>query len=191
MARLDGTTQDDQLIWEQPEPVEIYGFAGNDSLRGGQGNDAIYGNTGQDSLGGDTGNDTLYGGKDNDSIFAVNGTDQLFGGKGDDYLFVASRNGDTDTLTGGEGNDTFNLTNDGPSIITDFNSSSDFLQLVANNLPTFVFRTITTTGSNSLVVEGSNNGGLSFDTTLAILTNYTGGGASIFGRTTIVNGGTR
>jgi Ca2+-binding RTX toxin-like protein len=46
MARLDGTTQDDQLIWSDAEPVEIYGYAGDDSLRGGQGNDVIYGNTG-------------------------------------------------------------------------------------------------------------------------------------------------
>jgi len=50
MARLDGTTQNDQLIWNEAGSVEIYGFAGDDTLWGDAGNDFLVGGSGSDVL---------------------------------------------------------------------------------------------------------------------------------------------
>ncbi|MDF0552329.1 CAP domain-containing protein [Kamptonema sp. UHCC 0994] len=174
MARLDGTTQNDKLIWNDAEPVEIYGYAGDDTLAGDAGNDFIYGGAGDDSLFGDPGNDVLYGGRDNDSMYGASGADQLFGGKGNDYLVSVK---DTDTLTGGGGSDTFGLMSDGLAIIPDFDVASDFLELL-DDLTGSRFL-VARNDSNSVGVYVSSNGGSSFDTTLAILTNFTGNPASV------------
>ena len=66
---------------------------GDDTLRGGNGNDLLYGYDGSDTLSGQNDNDTLYGGS---------GTDSLDGGAGDDTLVGGSGN---DTLDGGTGQD--------------------------------------------------------------------------------------
>jgi len=73
----------------------IYGGAGNDTLNGGGGNDYLYGGVGNDTLNGDAGNDYLDGGA---------GNDILNGGVGDDILRGGLGN---DTLTGGAGKDLF------------------------------------------------------------------------------------
>ncbi|NJK69031.1 MAG: calcium-binding protein [Microcoleus sp. CSU_2_2] len=78
MARLDGTTQNDQLIWYEAEPVEIYGYAGDDTLVGDAGDDFIIGGSGSDYLLGDPGNDVINGGRDNDYIEGGFGADVLF-----------------------------------------------------------------------------------------------------------------
>ncbi len=56
---------------------EIYGGAGDDTLRGGDGHDVIFGNSGNDQLWGGNGNDFLVGGS---------GIDKIKGEKGDDIL---------------------------------------------------------------------------------------------------------
>ncbi len=53
----------------------IFGFAGNDTLRGGAGNDFLFGNGGNDQLFGEGGDDVLYSGQ---------GYDYLNGGEGND-----------------------------------------------------------------------------------------------------------
>ena len=66
---------------------------GNDTLDGGNGNDAILGLAGNDTLNGGNGNDVLDGGGGNDGLTGGNGNDMLFGSFG------------MDTLIGGNGDD--------------------------------------------------------------------------------------
>ena len=89
----------------------IEGLGGYDELTGGSGNDSLssVGGTGgtpfypQSSLYGDEGNDTLISGDATDVLEGGTGDDLLIGGGGDDNL-----NGDfgADTLDGGTGDDT-------------------------------------------------------------------------------------
>jgi Ca2+-binding RTX toxin-like protein len=75
---------------------------GNDTLRGGNGDDIMYGQVGSDQLEGGTGNDNLIGGDGNDRLSGGTENDVLSGQAGNDLL----RGGDdTDTLSGGDGND--------------------------------------------------------------------------------------
>ena len=86
---------------------------GNDTLDGGNGNDAILGLAGNDTLNGGNGNDVLDGGGGNDGLTGGNGNDMLFGSFGMDTLIGG--NGDNsldggagdDSLTGGRGPDLF------------------------------------------------------------------------------------
>jgi uncharacterized delta-60 repeat protein len=95
-------------------PVQLFGNAGNDTLRGsggndnldgGDGNDLLDGREGNDSLVGGGGMDVLRGGKGNDSLCGGEGNDLLVGDDGNDMLFGG---GGTDILHGGKGNDTLN-----------------------------------------------------------------------------------
>ncbi|KIC20874.1 Hint domain-containing protein [Leisingera sp. ANG-Vp] len=82
--------------------------AGNDSISGGDGADLIYGQSGDDTLDGGGGADTLDGGAGDDSIVAGE-SDSATGGDGDDYFTIASDNafitGDI-TITGGDDGET-------------------------------------------------------------------------------------
>jgi Ca2+-binding RTX toxin-like protein len=49
----------DQVSTTSSKAVQLYGFAGNDTLMGGRGNDLLDGGTGRDSLVGRAGNDTF------------------------------------------------------------------------------------------------------------------------------------
>ncbi|WP_277223119.1 calcium-binding protein [Pseudomonas indica] len=80
----------------------LWGYATDDTLRGGLGNDTLFGQAGQDVLEGGAGNDTLYGEDGNDSLQGGEGSDLLYGGNGDDLLQGDVGN---DTLYGGHGND--------------------------------------------------------------------------------------
>ena len=90
----------------------MYGFAGNDFLKGGSGDDQINGNAGDDTLTGGDGDDLLKGDAGNDRIDGDLGNDTLQGGLGDDYLNggygndVLSGGDGADVLYGGIGNDT-------------------------------------------------------------------------------------
>jgi len=74
----------------------------NDTLNGGNGNDAILGLAGNDILNGGNGKDVLDGGGGNDKLTGGNGADMLFGSVGNDDL--DGGNG-PDTMDGGPGND--------------------------------------------------------------------------------------
>jgi hypothetical protein len=64
----------------------LSGGAGNDTLRGNDGNDRLYGEAGSDSMRGDAGNDALDGGADADRLYGDAGTDTLDGGTASDFL---------------------------------------------------------------------------------------------------------
>lgn len=133
-TQIFGTEFSDSLLGDQLAEGNrddvLFGFAGNDTLRGqsgkdivlgGLGNDVIdggseedtqYGNSGKDTinggsendiLNGGAGNDNLNGNSDNDSLLGWIGNDILRGGTGDDLL---DGQFGKDTLQGGAGNDT-------------------------------------------------------------------------------------
>lgn len=80
----------------------LIGDAGNNSLDGENGNDAILGNAGDDRLSGGQGNDILLGGQNNDQLFGGQGNDFVFGEEGNDQLQGGQGR---DFLDGGAGND--------------------------------------------------------------------------------------
>jgi len=86
----------------------IFGTAGNNILRGTNGNDLIFGFGGSDIIFGSNGNDCLVGGAGNDGIFGSNGDDVILGGEGNDYLDGSNGN---DRIFGGGGNDVVNASN--------------------------------------------------------------------------------
>ena len=101
--------------------LRLRGYANNDEIGGGDGDDVIWGDRGNDELigwrgydtllGGD-GRDSIYGGRDDDLVLGEDGNDQLAGDDGDDTVYGGNDNdlltgGDhDDTLYGGRGNDT-------------------------------------------------------------------------------------
>ncbi|NER80837.1 MAG: S8 family serine peptidase [Leptolyngbya sp. SIO1D8] len=107
---------------------------GDDEIRGNILANQLSGMRGDDSLNGDAGDDILNGGVGDDTVIGGTGNDELFGDDGDDTLvgvnpavWNAGLN-EYDTLTGGNGADTFVLgdafeayyTNLGYALITDF-----------------------------------------------------------------------
>lgn len=101
-----------------PDPIEVRGDlgddtlhlgAGNDLARGGSGRDAIEGNGGDDDLDGESEDDRLAGGAGNDRLHANGGFDRLDGGDGDDALTAnpAASSNTAGTMLGGPGTDSF------------------------------------------------------------------------------------
>ena len=159
--RLLGGEGNDSLAGNNGEDL-VLGEAGNDSISGGLGNDTLEGNAGNDLIFGNNGADEIFGNDGNDSLNGGAGDDTLMGGSGDDSLNGNSNNdlligidsndpntdvgvGELDTLTGGNGNDTFvvadenrifyddgdNFTagDDDFALIANFNSNQDTIQL--------------------------------------------------------------
>ena len=107
---------------KSPINIIINGELGNDTLKGGAGDDMLSGDEGRDILNGEAGNDTLKGGQQ---------FDLLNGGEGDDVLIGG---GDIDVLTGDGGEDLFYLENTKGSLewIRDFELDRDRLGLADN-----------------------------------------------------------
>ncbi|HEX3357670.1 MAG TPA: C2 family cysteine protease [Tepidisphaeraceae bacterium] len=84
----------------------INGSAGDDYINGEAGNDTINGLGGNDQIWDGAGNDVVNGGDGNDSLYSNAGNDNLNGNDGDDTL-IAIGGGTADSVTGGNGNDTF------------------------------------------------------------------------------------
>ncbi|MCL5970914.1 MAG: hypothetical protein M1450_05460, partial [Patescibacteria group bacterium] len=105
-----GTAGDDNLRGTNGNDL-IFGFEGNDTIDGGNGDDCIIGGPGNDTVNGSNGNDIIFGNEGNDKINGGNGDDQIYGGEGNDNLdggngndHLEGNNGD-DILKGGNGND--------------------------------------------------------------------------------------
>lgn len=123
---------------------DIYGTAGDDTIRGfgcddwlagGAGNDLIEGGDGWDWIEGGAGNDTLSGGNDGDYLLGGAGNDAILGDAGHDN--IEGELGD-DTITGGTGSDQINFYADisdmtfntwGHDVVTDFNPNEDTLNI--------------------------------------------------------------
>ncbi|WP_299610193.1 Hint domain-containing protein [uncultured Tateyamaria sp.] len=113
---LSGGAGDDSVTGQFGND-SIEGGAGNDSLAGNADDDTVRGGDGDDLVNGQDGNDSLDGGAGNDTLDGGVGNDQLDGGDGNDRLDGGS--GD-DTLTGGAGDDTFVQSQNGSTLVTDF-----------------------------------------------------------------------
>jgi Ca2+-binding RTX toxin-like protein len=80
----------------------VCGLAGNDHLKGADGEEVLVGGLGDDILVGNLGNDLLIGGSGDDHLLGQAGDDVLRGGSGNDFLFGGP---DFDELDGGPDSD--------------------------------------------------------------------------------------
>ena len=103
IENVAGNIFDDQITGSSIAN-ELFGFAGDDTISGLQGNDLLIGDFGdpRQSDGGPGGNDTLIGGAGNDTLQGGDGEDLLQGGADNDSLEGGDGN---DTLQGGAGDD--------------------------------------------------------------------------------------
>jgi CSLREA domain-containing protein len=108
-----GENGDDSIIATfVTQPMFIDAGDGNDTVKGGLGDDKILGRDGDDKLRGTQGDDSILGGDGNDSIQGQLGNDTVIGGNGNDTVKGNDGNdfmrGDTgaDSMQGGEGDDT-------------------------------------------------------------------------------------
>ena len=133
-------------------PDNIEGTAGDDLLSGTSGDDVIAGLGGNDTLIGGGGRDLMDGGEGNDLIQGQGSADTLIGGDGDDVLEPGR--GASDLMTGGIGADAFVFEdNIGTDTITDFETGTDLIDLVALAL-TGGFSDLTITdGAGGAVVD--------------------------------------
>ena len=92
--------------------ANLFGSAGDDTLRGGSGGDLLFGLGGDDILDARGGFDLLFGGRDEDTLTGGDSDDQAFGGAGDD-TFVWNPGDDTDLNEGGRGTDTVQVNGGG------------------------------------------------------------------------------
>ncbi|HEY9696402.1 MAG TPA: calcium-binding protein [Trichocoleus sp.] len=91
---------------------QVVGGNGNDTLKGGLGNDRLDGGNGKDMLYGNAGNDTLLGGNGNDVLMGADAMAAVQPATAltpDPTTPAAPLVGEIDTLTGGNGKDTFVL----------------------------------------------------------------------------------
>ena len=99
MARYDGTSGND--THQAGADIDLlYGNAGNDLLKAGDGADTVDGGEGDDELHGEAGDDVMRGG---------NGADKLFGGDGNDTLDLG---GGSNIASGGAGADVIRVNAD-------------------------------------------------------------------------------
>ncbi|WP_300015065.1 calcium-binding protein [uncultured Roseobacter sp.] len=104
-------TEDANVMWMGAGEDTVYGFDGNDSIKGhagddllvaGEGADSVYGGDGDDRLYGEKGQDMLSGGDGHDTMNGGQNDDQLYGGEGNDRMLGEGGN---DVLEGGDGHD--------------------------------------------------------------------------------------
>ncbi len=76
----------------------IYGSAGNNDLRGNEGDDWIWGDEGNDDLYGNDGNDVLTGGAGNDYLHGGDGSGNSNGDGADAFVFSAQADFGNDTI---------------------------------------------------------------------------------------------
>lgn len=124
---------DDKITGTSKEGNDLYGGAGNDTVKGGTGNDSLNGGEGNDILDGGAGDDYLSGGNSNDTVKGGAGADAVYGDAGSDTLDGGAGNDlligstGTDTLKGSAGADTFVF----------FNGDSNLTQSVADTTRDF------------------------------------------------------
>jgi len=146
---LTGDAGNDQMV----------GGDGADRMDGGDGDDALIGSYGDDIMVGGAGADVLFGGVGNDLVDGRDGPgqtavlDYVNGGAGDDLLI----GGALDNLHGGDGADTFVLTEPGlgAAVVQDFDADSDALIVMYDGAgPMPVLGTAPGAGGVTLLVNG-------------------------------------
>lgn len=118
---IDGVAQPDPAV---PAGVTLYSYvvtAGDDTITGSAGRDAIDAGAGNDAIAGGGGDDTLYGNAGNDRLDGGAGNDSLYGNAGDDRLTYS---GGLDLLHGGAGFDTVDFSGLDAGVRVDLAQSS-------------------------------------------------------------------
>jgi Ca2+-binding RTX toxin-like protein len=118
----------------------ITGNGGSDELIGGGNNDIVHGNAGNDDITGDlsgdpSGSNTLYGDAGNDTIVSsehllTGFAQQVYGGTGNDFLYGA---GGPDTITGGDGIDLLDPSEDNGADYVSGGADKDVVDYLSNN----------------------------------------------------------
>ncbi|MCA9469452.1 MAG: hypothetical protein KC643_28970 [Nitrospira sp.] len=119
---IDGGLDRD-IIWANAGNDTIRGFDGDDLIDGGPGNDILQGQNGNDILDGGEGNDTLNGGLNQDILHGDNGNDILQFTS--DFIRPDRKNGSYDIFNGGAGYDTIVATT-GPDAIVAWDDVNPF-----------------------------------------------------------------
>jgi Ca2+-binding RTX toxin-like protein len=108
---LRGTNRADNLVGKDGNDM-IFSLAGQDKLLGGSGKDFMLGGTRRLASGGDK---NMVGGPGNDAVGGGLGSDNVVGQEGNDFLVggpgLEPREASNDKLSGGEGNDVFDVLN--------------------------------------------------------------------------------
>jgi Ca2+-binding RTX toxin-like protein len=94
---IHGGNGDDSLAGDQDGSRQ---YDGNDQIYGGAGNDSIRGYDGNDTLDGEAGDDIIFAGKGNDTLISDAGSDQLAGGDGDDKYNIKIRHSEVTIIDG-------------------------------------------------------------------------------------------
>ncbi|SLN27803.1 Poly(beta-D-mannuronate) C5 epimerase 1 [Roseivivax jejudonensis] len=114
MARINGTSDNEDIIGTAGEFNAIAGNAGDDYILGRGLGDLLLGGPGKDTVLGANGDDELYGSQDDDTVIGGSGDDTIAGDRGDNLLI------------GGNGDDTFVINaailGDGYDTIADFDA---------------------------------------------------------------------
>jgi Ca2+-binding RTX toxin-like protein len=98
---ITGTAGNDRIKGGNGDDL-IFGLDGNDDIKGNGGDDCIFAGKGNDKVSGGDGNDTIEGNEGNDQIHGQDGNDALVGNVGNDKMWGGDGN---DTIEGNEGND--------------------------------------------------------------------------------------
>ena len=112
------------LVGTQDDDV-IYGYDGDNILKGGGGNDSLIGGKGNDIIEGDEGDDWLFGNHGNDTLTGGSGNDILKGSDGDD-IYIFNKGDGNDTIYDENGKDTIKF--------NDFNADDITLKREFKNL---------------------------------------------------------
>jgi Ca2+-binding RTX toxin-like protein len=140
---LDGGDGDDLLL----------GGEGNDSLYGAAGADDLSGGTGADVLVGDAGDDRLQGGEGADILSDGAGRDLVSGEAGDDVIILALDSAE-DTVDGGAGRDTLDLSAATVDLVVDLRNETVSAQELGLDRITSVEAIIAGSGDDRFVVGG-------------------------------------
>ena len=181
----------DASAWTGPG-IAIYGYSGDDVLKGSEGNDSIdggagidtlFGNGGDDYITGSAENDTLYGGAGNDDLRGGTENDTLYGEEGNDYLdwheyWWGYGDFGQEAMFGGAGDDYFRVNAD-----DEFSGDADTDRVAIFDVTTFVLTDsdITVNGNTfSHDIENWEITGTNNDDTIDA-SAWTGAGISISG----------
>lgn len=170
LDQMHGGAGDDRMSGDAGDDI-VLGYIGDDDLSGGDGHDKLHGGDGDDLLDGGYDDDELLGGYGDDILIGGAGRDMLQGSEGDDLIdgvtgeeggaekdYLNGSEGmdhlignDTDVMSGGEGNDTFEIAN-GTVSIMDF--SDDDLLILRIDGPAPALTTLATATGTTLLADG-------------------------------------
>ncbi len=104
-----------------------------DIIHAGNGNDTVSALGGNDLIDGGSGNDILYGDAGDDRIIGGVGADRLYGGDGNDVFAIGGGEGLSDTISGGAGSDTIEVTGTTYVMLSRFSAMNSSIEIWDGN----------------------------------------------------------